>query len=358
MLKLCGPLNERGIHTCSPELKGTGCREFERNRPDFTCYDLLLTLFGMYEARSSRLDLTIDDFEGKDCPFVWIMDKLDREMYTSAFKKCYSIHGNKYDGYSITFGNRKGDTKIMQQLVIYEKDKVAAIEDALRYFNIITESQAQKLGFLWYNKLILFVGGNMILDIEECLNEIGTWYSEKPTEFGLQNIESYFVNSGIRSVSGKLFGLSNRYKGYKSVASSFYNLIRGIIDLIEQYHEPDIVDRVKRKWKKIIVAYFDIILFNQMYEHIKEIYFGIGGNNTNADDYGGNKKVLAVGLINIEEDDIYVNREIQRIVELSIGTNYYVYPRVACTISAFENLVKKYNFDIVHLAGHLLMIIN
>lgn len=64
MLKLCGPLNERGIHTCSLELKGTGCREFERNRPDFTCYDLLLTLFGMYEARSSRLDLTIDDFEG------------------------------------------------------------------------------------------------------------------------------------------------------------------------------------------------------------------------------------------------------------------------------------------------------
>ena len=72
MLKLCGPLNERGIHTCSLELKSTGCREFERNRPDITWYDLLLTLFGMYEARSSRLDLTIDDFEGKDCPFVWM----------------------------------------------------------------------------------------------------------------------------------------------------------------------------------------------------------------------------------------------------------------------------------------------
>ena len=92
MLKLCGPLNERGIHTCSLELKGTGCREFERNRPDITWYDLLLTLFGMYEARNSRLDLTIDDFEGKDCPFVWMFiekKKICRRQPTKASHSNY-----------------------------------------------------------------------------------------------------------------------------------------------------------------------------------------------------------------------------------------------------------------------------
>ena len=44
-------------------------------------------------------------------------------MYTSGFKKPYTIHGNAIDGFSITFGKRKADNKLSKQLCIYEKDK-------------------------------------------------------------------------------------------------------------------------------------------------------------------------------------------------------------------------------------------
>lgn len=123
ILKLCGPINERGIRTCSLELKGEGCREFERNNGEDKWFSFLVTLVAMYEARASRVDITIDDYDGDIISFSYLLDKLEREMYTSSFKKSYSISGNKYDGFSITFGRRMANSKTSQQLCIYEKNK-------------------------------------------------------------------------------------------------------------------------------------------------------------------------------------------------------------------------------------------
>lgn len=122
-LKICGPLNSRGMHTNSLEMKGEGCREFERHNGKEKWYLFLLTMSAQFDAQCTRIDLTIDDYEGNIVSFDWLKDKLEREMYTSAFKKIFSIHGNKYDGYSITFGQRKLNSKTNQQLCIYEKNK-------------------------------------------------------------------------------------------------------------------------------------------------------------------------------------------------------------------------------------------
>ncbi len=122
-LKLCGPINERGINTNSLEIKGEGCREFERNNSVEKWYDFLLHLWCFLRIRCSRIDLTIDDYSGDIISFNYLKDKLDRGMYTSAFKKPYTIHGNNTDGYSITFGSRKADNKTSKQLCIYEKNK-------------------------------------------------------------------------------------------------------------------------------------------------------------------------------------------------------------------------------------------
>lgn len=122
-LKICGPLNASGIHTNSLEMKGEGCREFERQNGKDKWYLFFLTMSAQFEARCTRIDLTIDDYDGNIVSFNWLKDKLEREMYTSAFKKSFSIHGNKYDGYSITFGQRKSNSKTSQQLCIYEKNK-------------------------------------------------------------------------------------------------------------------------------------------------------------------------------------------------------------------------------------------
>lgn len=104
-------------------MNGDGCREFERNNPNKSWYNLLIVLRVQNEGRASRIDVTIDDYDGDIVIFNFIKDKLEREMYTSSFKKNYSILGNKYDGQSITFGRRQANSKSSQQLVIYEKNK-------------------------------------------------------------------------------------------------------------------------------------------------------------------------------------------------------------------------------------------
>ena len=122
--KLCGPLNEKGIHTNCLEMKGEGCREFERNNGVDAWEKFLFTLgCSSINFRCSRLDLTIDHYEHKGVTFDWVKSKLDRGMYTSGFKKPYTIHGDHIDGFSITFGKRKADNKLSKQLCIYEKDK-------------------------------------------------------------------------------------------------------------------------------------------------------------------------------------------------------------------------------------------
>ena len=118
-LKICGPINKLGNRTCSLQMKGTGCRVFERNNPDKTWQELLLDLGTGFEANCTRIDIAVDDYDGKLVPFDWVMDKLKRKMYTSAFVNPPTFITNEKDGSSISFGGRKST----QMLVIYEKDK-------------------------------------------------------------------------------------------------------------------------------------------------------------------------------------------------------------------------------------------
>ncbi len=119
-LYLKGPVNAYGLHTCSIELKGQGCREFERRNEEKTWYDFLLHLCGFYDINTTRIDIAIDDYEGKDVRFDWIKKKLDNKEYITTFKrKYYKIHGCNEEGYSLEFGSRTSS----QMLVIYEKNK-------------------------------------------------------------------------------------------------------------------------------------------------------------------------------------------------------------------------------------------
>lgn len=122
-LKLCGPINECGIRTCSLELKGEGCREYERNNPTKTWKDFVVELKAFFDVRASRVDVSFDDYDGDVITFDHILNKLRKELYTSSYKKPYVLTGNDYEGWSITFGRRKADSKTSQQLVIYEKNK-------------------------------------------------------------------------------------------------------------------------------------------------------------------------------------------------------------------------------------------
>ena len=79
-LKICGPLNSRGMHTNSLEMKGEGCRNFERHNGKENWYLFLLTMSAQFDAQCTHIDLTINDYDGNIVSFDWLKDKLEREM--------------------------------------------------------------------------------------------------------------------------------------------------------------------------------------------------------------------------------------------------------------------------------------
>jgi anti-anti-sigma factor len=120
ILRLLGPELKSGYKTCMIELKGEGCREFENKNLDKSWMDFLEFFVIRLNANPTRIDLTIDDYDGSIISFEWLKQQLDQENFTTNFKsKKYTIHGNSVDGYSIQMGNRSS----VQELVIYEKNK-------------------------------------------------------------------------------------------------------------------------------------------------------------------------------------------------------------------------------------------
>ncbi len=118
-LRLCGPVLKSGYKSCSIELKGDGCREFEEVS-NKSWFDFLEFFLVRLNASPTRIDIAIDDYDGIDITLLEIKRKLDLKYFTTSFKdKDYIIHGNDKKGISLQFGSHKSS----QMLVIYEKLK-------------------------------------------------------------------------------------------------------------------------------------------------------------------------------------------------------------------------------------------
>ncbi len=120
IVRLCGPELKSGYKSCSIELKGDGCREFENICKDKNWIDFLTFFLIRLNASPTRIDLTIDDYEGKDVTFEYINKKLENNFYISSFQdRDFIYHGSKTKGLSIQFGTHSST----QMFVIYEKLK-------------------------------------------------------------------------------------------------------------------------------------------------------------------------------------------------------------------------------------------
>ena len=115
-LRCDGPVNSNGERTCQLELKGEGCREFERIANGKTWVDLFELLYGM-DVVFKRIDITIDDLSGMEISQKYIYKKLRNNEYTSIFKSEPKYHGLIDEGFTIELGGRRSTT----QLVIYDK---------------------------------------------------------------------------------------------------------------------------------------------------------------------------------------------------------------------------------------------
>lgn len=114
-LRLYGPEDFSGFHTCQIELKGEGCREFEARCPNKNWGDLFFFTM-LLNGKTTRLDLAIDDYSNQ-LPLEWIDKKLDKRFYTSPIKAKAKPIGRFTEGYSITMGSNDSPT----QICIYDK---------------------------------------------------------------------------------------------------------------------------------------------------------------------------------------------------------------------------------------------
>ena len=117
-LRVSGPKNKLDKRTCQLELKGEGCREFERKNPDKTWVQLIFWLYRR-KATFRRIDIAIDDLSGNIITMDYLLKKIEKEHYTSIFTDEPVPHGTKKSGMTIQFGSRKSNS----ELCIYDKLK-------------------------------------------------------------------------------------------------------------------------------------------------------------------------------------------------------------------------------------------
>lgn len=118
VLRTDGPMDENYQKTCQLEMKGEGCREFERRNPDKTWVDLIQYMINL-KAKFKRIDIAVDDYEGKYASLQWIFDKIEKEHYTSVFRTFPLPIGPINEIQTIQFGSHHSN----KMLVIYDKRK-------------------------------------------------------------------------------------------------------------------------------------------------------------------------------------------------------------------------------------------
>lgn len=116
ILRLDGPMNDCYQKTCHLEMKGEGCRDFERRNPDKTWINLIYFMVEL-NARFKRIDIAIDDFKGEYVTQGWLLEKINKEQFTSIFRSEPNPLGTLKNGLTIQFGSN--ESKV--ELVIYDK---------------------------------------------------------------------------------------------------------------------------------------------------------------------------------------------------------------------------------------------
>ena len=151
ILRLDGPMNDCYQRTCHLELKGEGCRDFEIRNPKKTWTNFLLFMVQL-NARFKRIDIAIDDYEGKDVTLGWLYEKFSKRRYTSVFRSPVAPHGSLDTGLTLQFGSNESPI----ELVIYDKlaerkkrkkecDKTYWVRYEMRFRNDLAERIAHQL---------------------------------------------------------------------------------------------------------------------------------------------------------------------------------------------------------------------
>lgn len=167
ILRLDGPTNDSLQRTCHLEMKGEGCRDFERRNPKKSWLDLILNMVCL-NAKFKRIDIAVDDYAGKDVTMKWLLDKIEKEQYTSIFRSEPIPIGTLKSGLSIQFGSHDANN----MLVIYDKrieqqkrkktcDKEYWVRYEMRFRNQVASGVITKLITVYDDTTIPIYGMNI-----------------------------------------------------------------------------------------------------------------------------------------------------------------------------------------------------
>ncbi|MBI9008445.1 MAG: replication initiation factor domain-containing protein [Tenericutes bacterium] len=161
-INFCGPRSSRNKKTTQLLMRGEGCREFIEYQ-NGNWYDLFHFLITKTFGHFKRIDLAIDDFQGKELDIYDLEEPARNKLWVGSFRSLHIIHSIDFTsesprskGYSLTFGSEKST-----QLQIYDKNLERAAKKKetfstntwYRYEMRLKESKADNL-VLEYLKVI------------------------------------------------------------------------------------------------------------------------------------------------------------------------------------------------------------
>ncbi len=118
ILRLSGAENDSGYRTCQIEMRGEGCRDFERRNKEKTWIDFFIYI-SLLNGTFKRIDIAIDDFVGDTVNMDYILEKIKNRYYTSVCRTKPNQTGSEETGMTLYLGSRNSG----QELCIYDKLK-------------------------------------------------------------------------------------------------------------------------------------------------------------------------------------------------------------------------------------------
>ena len=170
-------------------------------------------------------------------------------------------------------------------------------------------------------------------------------YVEYKTEYSIDLLNEVNALLNNDEIQIHISSIIKEAKNDKSgiLGTYAHSLQRNVIGYIKMENSEPSVRR--RKLAKLLLSYINVTRYIIDYNTIEELI--------NRGPQNGEKLVLALGLVKIDEDDIKVNTEIDHIVELSRqNPMYFVIPIYGCSTNVFATINEKIHADIIHIAGH------
>ena len=294
-INFCGPRSSRNKRTTQLLMKGEGCREFIEYQ-NGNWYDLFQFLITNTLGHFKRIDLAIDDFQGKELNIYDLEELARNKLWVGSFRSLQVIHSIDFSsetprskGFSLTFGSEKST-----QLQIYDKNLERAAKKK--------ETFATNTWYRYEMRLKEGKADNLVFEYLKVINC-------KDDKFALAKLSSGILRGLLEFKD--VNNTKSRVKNRKIMPAwlNFLNLSEKI-DLKSHYKIEGTIEH-KKKWYNRSMTKLDSKFYlsnpsEYVKEHMNNIYMAMKKLSFE-DIVAINKQRISKGLEKISKKDILNN---------------------------------------------------